>query len=76
MSGREGGKLKPLKQPKKEKKELDEVSAKTIIKELFRRVLKFIFSFAGGYGAAKEEQRAAEKVGRSSQNSRAKRTSK
>ncbi len=29
MSGREGGKLKPLKQPKKEKKELDEVSART-----------------------------------------------
>ena len=26
MSGREGGKLKPLKQPKKEKKELDDVS--------------------------------------------------
>ena len=29
MSGREGGKLKPLKQPKKEKKELDDVSART-----------------------------------------------
>lgn len=25
MSGREGGKLKPLKQPKKDKKELDDV---------------------------------------------------
>jgi len=29
MSGREGGKKKPLKQPKKDKKDLDEVQQNT-----------------------------------------------
>ena len=74
MSGREGGKLKPLKQPKKEKKELDDVSARTKKRSLFMS-FKIHFFFAGGYGAAKEEQRATEKARRSSQNSRSKRTS-
>ena len=32
MSGRQGGKLKPLKQAKKEAKDLDEVGARIIIK--------------------------------------------
>jgi hypothetical protein len=32
MSGREGGKKKPLKQPKKDKGEMDEVGAFLIIK--------------------------------------------
>lgn len=40
MSGREGGKKKPLKQPKKEKSEMTEVNCKHLIEVQFNNFTK------------------------------------